>query len=67
MPAAFLCFRSLLMRSADRAGSLAGTALDAEFRIDDMLSVTLGDGSDRASGCASAAVYTIITDNIGHI
>jgi hypothetical protein len=55
------------MRSADRACGLAGTALDAEFRIDDMLSVTLGDGSDRASGCASAAVYTIITDNVWHI
>lgn len=67
MPAAFLCFRSLLMRSSDRACGLAGTALDAEFRIDDMLPVTFGDGSYRAAGCAGAAVYTIITDYIWHI
>ena len=51
----------------DRAGSLAGTALDAEIRIDDMLSITLGDSSDRATGCTCTAVYTIITDDIRHI
>lgn len=66
VPADFFCFRSLLMGSADRAGGLASTALDAEVRIDDMLSVDLGDSSDGASGCASTAVYAIITDNIRH-
>ncbi len=66
-PPFFLCFRSLLMRSADRACCLAGTALNAEFRVDDMLSITLGNGSDRASGSARTAVYAIITDDIRHI
>ena len=55
------------MGRAYRAGGLAGTALDAEIRIDDMLSITLGDSSDRATGCTCTAVYTIITDDIRHI
>lgn len=67
MPAAFLSFRSFRAGSTDRAGSLAGAALDAEFRIDDADTVDLGDSSDRASGFTCSAVHTeILIDSIRH-
>ena len=55
-----------LRNRSGRAGTSAGTALDAGIRIDHVLSVSLGDSAYRALSLAGSAAYTRVADYICH-
>jgi len=57
----------ILGRSADRADTFAGTALNALIRVDYIFSVTLGNCVDRALSSACAASNAVIRNLESHL
>ena len=55
-----------LLGCANGASICTSATLEASFRIDDVLAVTLGNCANRASFCASAALDALIRNHVCH-
>ena len=65
--APFLLRAKLLsLGCTNRASAFASAALNANVCVDDVLAVTLGDGTNGASISASAASHALIRNLVSH-